>query len=305
MMNHEALVTALGIIGFSVTKDDINSTRLTNESQGLTMFVMKSKGRRDSKIAKRLVIHPDFQDRLDALSRIPGIILKGKPERPFVGYYSHHTTFSPFPKRLHKGKKPISYGISMHVESSGVLPSIVRLLTKGDVFPHQAINDTPEKTGSRSSKVNSGSGARTLAEDLSSASEDFQGLTSTERAVLINARVGQGLFRKRLISYWGACSVTLVSDVRLLRASHIKPWRNCDNDERLDAFNGLLLTPGYDHCFDMGLISFADDGRVLIAGGSGGAGTLAPLGISPAACLTRVDPRHLPYLRHHRAFHGF
>jgi putative restriction endonuclease len=29
---------------------------------------------------------------------------------------------------------------------------------------------------------------------------------------------------------------------RLLRASHIRPWAECDDDEqRLDVFNGLLL----------------------------------------------------------------
>jgi putative restriction endonuclease len=49
-----------------------------------------------------------------------------------------------------------------------------------------------------------------------------------------------------------------------LRASHIKPWRDCSSaEERLSASNGLLLTPTIDHLFDRGFISFEDDGTVL------------------------------------------
>jgi hypothetical protein len=31
-----------------------------------------------------------------------------------------------------------------------------------------------------------------------------------------------------------------------LVASHIKPWRSCDNSERLSGVNGLLLSPHVD-----------------------------------------------------------
>ena len=51
-----------------------------------------------------------------------------------------------------------------------------------------------------------------------------------------------------------------------LRASHCKPWRDCEqNEERLDADNGLMLTPSIDHLFDRGFISFSDEGRVLVS----------------------------------------
>jgi predicted restriction endonuclease len=62
------------------------------------------------------------------------------------------------------------------------------------------------------------------------------------------------------------CRLTGVSDQRVLRAGHIKPWRVCDNDERLIADNGLLLSPHVDALFDQQLISFSDDGRMIVRG---------------------------------------
>ena len=80
--------------------------------------------------------------------------------------------------------------------------------------------------------------------------------TETERLVV--QRVGQDIFRGRLITYWRArCPLTGVADGALLRASHIKPWRDCENDsERLDVHNGLLLSALWDAAFDSGLVTF-------------------------------------------------
>ncbi|QDV39293.1 HNH endonuclease [Tautonia plasticadhaerens] len=67
---------------------------------------------------------------------------------------------------------------------------------------------------------------------------------TTERRALVLSRVGQGQFRDSLMSVWGGrCAVTGLDLPVLLRASHIKPWRDSDNRERLDAYNGLLLSP--------------------------------------------------------------
>lgn len=78
-------------------------------------------------------------------------------------------------------------------------------------------------------------------------------------------RVGQDIFRRALIEYWGGrCAVTGLDLVELLRASHIKPWAECESDaERLDVFNGLLLAPHIDAMFDKGWVTFSDDGRLL------------------------------------------
>jgi hypothetical protein len=89
-------------------------------------------------------------------------------------------------------------------------------------------------------------------------------LTVTQRLQLSKARVGQGLFRKRVIVLDGACRVTGVSDTRLLVASHIKPWREADNADRLNGNNGILLSPHVDVLFDEELLSFEDDGQMLV-----------------------------------------
>lgn len=90
---------------------------------------------------------------------------------------------------------------------------------------------------------------------------------STEIERLVIQRVGQDLFRQGLLEYWdGRCAVTGLAVPELLRASHIKPWADCDsNAERLDIFNGLLLAPHLDAAFDQGFITFGDDGAVLVS----------------------------------------
>ncbi len=88
-------------------------------------------------------------------------------------------------------------------------------------------------------------------------------IPETEKEQLIKARVGQGLFRQRLEHVENKCRLTGITDKRLLIASHIKPWRNSNNIEKLDGENGLLLSPHVDRLFDRGWISFTDHGRIL------------------------------------------
>ena len=91
-------------------------------------------------------------------------------------------------------------------------------------------------------------------------------IDETERRAVINARRGQGVFRTNAESIEERCRVTGITDRRLLRASHIKPWRSCtSNYERLDGYNGLLMAPHVDHIFDKGYISFKDDGQLLVS----------------------------------------
>ena len=91
-------------------------------------------------------------------------------------------------------------------------------------------------------------------------------IDTTEKQELVLARRGQGKFRRNLEQIEDCCRLTGVRDRRFLRASHIKPWRLCEtNHERRDGYNGLLLTPTFDHLFDKGYISFSDDGAILIS----------------------------------------
>lgn len=92
------------------------------------------------------------------------------------------------------------------------------------------------------------------------------GLTETERNYLRSSRVGQGQFRKDIISkYGGRCPITGIEQDQLLVASHIKPWKVCTNAERLDSSNGILLSALVDRLFDKGLVSFSEDGAVIVS----------------------------------------
>src|SRR5438477_9300296 len=90
-------------------------------------------------------------------------------------------------------------------------------------------------------------------------------LSETTRKALIKARVGQGLFRRNLAQFENHCRITGVTYQGHLFASHIKPWRESSNEERLNGENGLLLTPSIDHLFDRGFISFEDNGELIIS----------------------------------------
>ena len=90
-------------------------------------------------------------------------------------------------------------------------------------------------------------------------------IPSTEKLALISSRVGQGEFRQRVLAIEPNCRVTLVNDPRFLRASHIKPWRDANNQERLDGNNGLMLTPTVDLLFDQGYMSFDNSGRIVLS----------------------------------------
>ena len=86
-----------------------------------------------------------------------------------------------------------------------------------------------------------------------------------EKIQLVKSRRGQGLFKANVRLYESECRVTHVSSMKHLRASHIKPWKNSDDREKLDGANGLLLAPHVDHLFDRGFISFSGQGRLLVS----------------------------------------
>lgn len=90
---------------------------------------------------------------------------------------------------------------------------------------------------------------------------------TTEAERLVVQRVGQDVFRDALLDYWdGRCAATGLAVPELLRASHIKPWADCEtDDERLDVFNGFLFAPNLDAAFDRGFITVDDEGAILLS----------------------------------------
>ena len=122
----------------------------------------------------------------------------------------------------------------------------------------------------------------------------------TEKLTLSKARVGQGEYRKKLLELCPFCPITLVSDDRLLIASHIKPWAASNEFEKTDPKNGFMLTPTIDFLFDRGFLSFTNDRRTILSPFLSNM-TYSKLGISD----NRIIP-HLPtdgreiYLDYHR-----
>ena len=125
------------------------------------------------------------------------------------------------------------------------------------------------------------------------------GATEVER--LRKERIGQELFREALMLFWdGACAVTGVRHPRLLRASHIVPWADCETDaERLNVHNGLLLAAHLDAAFDAHLISFGVDGQIQF-GPKLSDEDIAASGLTPEMRLRRTDPETEVRLALHR-----
>lgn len=86
-----------------------------------------------------------------------------------------------------------------------------------------------------------------------------------ETKVLSRARKGQGKYREDLLHICPYCPITMVSDERILIASHIKPWAKSNNMEKIDSMNGFMFTPTFDYLFDRGFLSFTDDKKTKLS----------------------------------------
>ena len=134
------------------------------------------------------------------------------------------------------------------------------------------------------------------------AQAEVQGRTDigeTQKQQLVLARRGQGVFKANVRLNEKQCRVTGVNDPHCLIASHIKPWRDCSDREKLDGCNGLLLSPHVDRLFDRGLISFADDGTVLKSPKLP-AEVWAAWGLEPVSNVGKFAPGQCVFLAIHR-----
>lgn len=125
-------------------------------------------------------------------------------------------------------------------------------------------------------------------------------IDQTEKVQLTRARIGQGEYRMKLLAECPFCPITLVSDDRLLIASHIKPWVASNDFEKTDPKNGFMLTPTFDRLFDRGFLSFTEDKKTILSPFLSNM-TYSKLGISDNKIIS-----HLPiagreeYLEYHR-----
>ena len=121
----------------------------------------------------------------------------------------------------------------------------------------------------------------------------------TQKAQLVQSRRGQGIFKANVRLNETKCRVTGLSDPRFLIASHIKPWSQCSDREKLDGCNGLLLSPHIDRLFDKGWISFTDQGDILFSTKIG-ASVLDLWGLARSQNVGRFSPEQSVYLEFHR-----
>ena len=222
---------------------------------------------------ERLIIHPSWEPSLIKNS-IEGICLL--PNRK-GGHSLDNSNFTEFPRLVREGTRS---GCAVALRDVAALDA---LLVRIGALQASKLDETTAFT------------------DIEAAALQLAELPETEREAVTAARIGQGRFRTALMSVWSnRCAVTRIDVEGLLRASHIKPWRDSDNEERLDAENGLLLVATLDAAFDAGLISFEDDGLMIFSPRLR-SDPCTVLGV-PAGCrLTRgPSSRQQAFLRHHR-----
>jgi hypothetical protein len=148
-----------------------------------------------------------------------------------------------------------------------------------------------------------GAGGLDLITDIRIVQND-PAINRTTKETLIQARIGQGKFRKQLMQIWdNRCAATGCAVPQLLKASHILPWRHSSNKQRLDPNNGLLLIANLDALFDDAnsdsvLISFEDSGEMLISESVSNE-ERTRLGI-PQRLRQALNKSQAKYLSHHR-----
>lgn len=121
----------------------------------------------------------------------------------------------------------------------------------------------------------------------------------TERKGMVTSRVGQGSYRNKIIEKWNkTCPITNCKVLTILISSHIKSWKESNNKERWDVENGILLSPNVDSLFDKHLISFSDDGEMLLSDKIS-EDILTQLGINKKVVLP-VSSGMKKYLKRHR-----
>ena len=123
----------------------------------------------------------------------------------------------------------------------------------------------------------------------------------------IQHRIGQSIFRKNLIEQFETCKCRVknckINKVEYLIASHILEWKLSDENQKTDPNNGFLLCPIHDFLFDEHLISFDDDGKILISEN-------VPeefydeFNISKEICVDLLEENKIYLELHRRAFNG-
>src|SRR5690606_5834871 len=127
-------------------------------------------------------------------------------------------------------------------------------------------------------------------------------VANTARIIQQTIRIGQEKFRRNLLEEMSFCPITGITDKRILLASHIKPWRVSNNNERLDKNNGFIFSPTIDKLFDIGLITF-ENNKALLVSKALDSGNIKSIGIEPKKVYENLPiENRIQYLEYHRNF---
>jgi putative restriction endonuclease len=114
--------------------------------------------------------------------------------------------------------------------------------------------------------------AQAVSDGLAASEADAETAKETQALREVAVRVGQYKFARGVLDNSGHSCVfcgfspgPTLAGRGLLRASHIKPWRDADNTERVDVQNGLAACPTHDAAFDAGLLLVTDDLKIEIS----------------------------------------
>ncbi|MFL6726014.1 MAG: HNH endonuclease [Sphingomicrobium sp.] len=147
--------------------------------------------------------------------------------------------------------------------------------------------------------IDSDAAEEQASDHAQSAIEGRTDIGPTQKLQLVLSRRGQGVFKANVRLNGKTCRCTGVSHPSLLVASHIKPWSKSSDKEKLDGYNGIMLSPHVDRLFDRGFISFEDDGGLKISSKLA-AGTLEQWGLQSSMNVGPFSPKQSIYLEYHR-----
>lgn len=225
-----------------------------------------------------------------------------------VGHYENAKVYRKWKNYPVKKGKARTYSFEAHSKDVFLIPEEKRniqiissrskeALSKGGKFPGQSDVFFGSSNISYTCELNEKLKLVKLECDVEEI-ENQKDITETEKQRLVSSRIGQGWYRKQLIKYWEKCPVSGCNEIALLKASHIKPWRVSNNEERLNVFNGFLLSPNIDTLFDKGYISFENDGMILMSTRIS-ASNLIKLGVNTTTRIS-ISTEHIPFLMWHR-----
>ncbi|MGD6777022.1 HNH endonuclease [Sutcliffiella horikoshii] len=106
---------------------------------------------------------------------------------------------------------------------------------------------------------------KVLADNTTASEENSNLIINNVGYRLTKYRRTQHLFRNNLLRRENQCQLCAINIPELLVASHILPWSVCDDFQKNDSENGLLLCLTHDGLFDKGLISFNKEGNIMIS----------------------------------------